>query len=109
MYRILLGLAVAVGCCCSPSDAQAEFAGVSNYEYTVLYEQSTYTFWDYYYDLYYDFALYVESPSIPGYWQMVGSEPFDTRAEAEFWEAMYESSYNTYILAVPSSPTWSRR
>ncbi|QEG01003.1 hypothetical protein Mal15_50790 [Stieleria maiorica] len=109
MNRILLGLAVAVACCCGARDADAKFAGESDYEYTVLYDQSTYSFWDFYYDLYYDFALYIESPSIPGYWQMVGDEPFDTRAEAEYWEAFFESTYNTSIVAIPSTPTWSRR
>ena len=110
MNRIVIALIVVAAVSFGINrNAQAQFAGESNYEYTVLYEQPTFSFWDFYYDLMYDFALYVESPLIPGFWQMVGDEPFDTRAEAEFWEDLYESNYNTYIEVVPGIPTWSRR
>lgn len=108
MYRSLLGIVVALASIVYANNAQAQFAGESDYEYTVLYEDSTISFLDYYIDLYYDFELYIESPSITGYWEMVG-DPFDTRDEAEFWESMLETNYNTYILAVPSTPTLPRR
>lgn len=109
MYQNLLGIVVAFGSLVCANNAQAQFAGESDYEYTVLYEESALSFSDYYYDFYYDFALYVESPFIPGYWEMVGTEPFDTRDEAEFWQSMLETNYNTYIEAVPSTSNWSHR
>ncbi|EMI53390.1 hypothetical protein RSSM_05173 [Rhodopirellula sallentina SM41] len=84
--------------------AQAQFAEGTDYEYTVLYEDPTISFVDYYLDLHFDFVLYIESPTIPGHWQIAG-EPFDTRDEAEFWQSIFATSYNTYILAIPSTQT----
>lgn len=95
----LIAIAAAAVCFGACATTQAQFADDSDYEYTVLYETPASMSLA---DLYYDYALYIESPSISGYWVLI--ERFETLAEAEAQEAFFASTYNTEIVPLYDPP-----
>lgn len=102
MKQFVLCLAIFGGALMATGrQANAQYAGSSDYLYTVYYGESQNPWMD----LLYDYELHIESPTIPGYWQLV--ETFPTLAEAEFWEQMF-TQYNTEIVRVYSPAFMSR-
>ncbi len=99
IYTLLATAVIGMG---ATQRAHAQFAGTSDYLYTVLYEETSPNVS--LMDLFYDYELYLKAPHT-GHWQLVAVYP--TRAEAEFWAAM-SSQYETQIIAVYAPAVFPR-